>query len=170
MAERKQPSRRRCSTAFLNDMLAIHAADRPNFFLRKYLGSMLVMDFGDQIPIRTFRGDDIEVGEFNIGVRNCYWELFDRSERILTSETIEDDRIIEKAIFKHSVSALNLFQRKGFADLEFTEPGLMMRFDITGKWEDRPGRCIVKFDFLKKCSIQLTTFGHLMYQEWDTSW
>ncbi len=56
----------------------------------KYLGSMLTLDFGDQIDVTTHDSTTVQEGALKIGIRNVFWAATDRERAIADAKNIDD--------------------------------------------------------------------------------
>lgn len=56
----------------------------------RYLGSMLILDFGDQIEIKTHDSTIVVEGGLMIGIRNALWVVTSGERVITTAEDVND--------------------------------------------------------------------------------
>lgn len=79
----------RLTVAQLNELLIGFQPMRCWRFGR-YLGSMLTLDFGDQIDVETHDSTTVAEGGLMIGVRNVLWVAIDGERTITTAEDVDD--------------------------------------------------------------------------------
>jgi hypothetical protein len=112
------------------------AEDRVCWGFRKYLGSMLVFDFGEKIEVKSRSGVVVLKGIFSIGVRDCYWEFKFGSRGI--GESITSDSINTEAErdICHRVSGVRLIDliRASDALCAVFSSGDLLLIDMTNKY------------------------------------
>lgn len=79
----------RITVAQLNELLLGFQPMRCWRFGR-YLGSMLTLDFGDQIGVQTHDSTTVAEGCLMIGLRNVLWVAVDGERTITTAEDVDD--------------------------------------------------------------------------------
>lgn len=77
------------TVAQLNELLASFHPMRCWRFGR-YLGSMLTLDFGDQIDVKTHDSTTVAEGSLMVGIRNVLWLAVDGERAITTAEEVDD--------------------------------------------------------------------------------
>lgn len=110
------------AVAQLNELLAGFHPIRCWRFGR-YLGSMLILDFGDQIDIKTHDSTTVAEGGLMIGIRSVLWVAIDGERTITTAEDVD-----------HVVFANDLERRPIGAALQMVESTadgrwIVFRFD-----------------------------------------
>jgi hypothetical protein len=103
---------------------------------RKYLGSMLTLDFGDEINIRPAEPTPLEVGVFLIGIRNVYWQATNGEGVIADAESV-DDRIFAERLAMLPVGAalteLKAVDGNRWIVFQF-DNGFALKVDRTNIW------------------------------------
>lgn len=79
----------RIDVAKLNELIAGFHPMRCWRFGR-YLGSMLTLDFGEQIELRTIDSATVAEGELMIGIRNVFWVAIDGERTVANADDVDD--------------------------------------------------------------------------------
>ncbi len=77
------------TVAQLNELLTAFHSMRCWRFGR-YLGSMLTLDFGDQLDIKTNDSTTVAEGSLMVSIRNVLWLALDGERAITTAEDVDD--------------------------------------------------------------------------------
>jgi len=88
----------------LNELLATFQP-LPCWRFAKYLGSMLTLDFGDQIDVQTHDSTFVIEGSLVIGVRNAFWIAM-MGERVITNSAGVDQPTFDKELSRCPIGSV----------------------------------------------------------------
>lgn len=90
---------RRISKNELLRVLKIDFVGKTCWQFNKYLGSMLLFDFGEKFLVFSRSGEGVKVGENMLSVRYCYWEAIEDDKVCFDSDTISDEKVADLRAF-----------------------------------------------------------------------
>ncbi|MDP2367209.1 hypothetical protein [Rhodoferax sp.] len=124
----------------------------------KYLGSMLVFDFGEKVIVPGMRGRQIAQGEATLGVRDCYWKLAQGRQTIADSNSIDDESAADLLLCVQGAEICDLVVSKpDFIDLKFSN-NVTLSLDTTNRNETQD--CIAEFVVPDGRIYEVTRRGH----------
>lgn len=102
----------------------------------KYLGSMLTLDFGSQIGVKTHDSTVVAEGELLIGIRNVFWSAADGDHKLTTAEDVNDE-VFETRLVPLVVGAslASISSTQDGRQIIFSfDNGFMLTVDSTNMW------------------------------------
>ena len=102
----------------------------------KYLGSMLTLDFGRQIDVKTHDSTMVAEGELVIGIRNVFWWAGDGDHKLMTAEEVNDgvfETRLVPLVVGASLASVSSTQDGRQIIFSF-DNGFMLAIDSTNLW------------------------------------
>jgi hypothetical protein len=102
----------------------------------KYLGSMLVFDFGGKILSKLRSGNLVELGTSILSVHDCYWEIYRHNTIITDSDSIDDEiaKNLTKIFIDSELKYIAVNNKKNTIDWFFSNE-IILSTDIINKYE-----------------------------------
>lgn len=108
----------------------------PCWQFRRYLGSMLCLDFGERVGFMTRDSTMVQAGSFMIGIRNVFWVAVENGSAITDSGQV-DSEIFNEELRMRPVGALLecvAITADGLWMIFQFDNGFALRVDVTNTW------------------------------------
>lgn len=151
---RDRPPRPGEIAAVFNAAFSAFEDERRCFRATRVMGSMLVFDFGRQLPARGRMGREVAVGSGTLSVGNVYWWV-SGSQRRLNSEVLDEALVqtLQDTFVGHDLLTVEATAKA----LRFHFTGeVSLNLDLTNLWSQAPDDevCVLGLDRL---SVTLST-------------
>ena len=126
----------RLTVTQLNDLLVGFQPMRCWRFA-KYLGSMLTLDFGDQLDVKTSDSTAVAEGVLMIGIRNVLWIAFDNGRVISNADDVDNAtfaRDLERRPMGASLCAVESTANSPWIVFRF-DNGFSLQVDTANTWK-----------------------------------
>lgn len=123
-------SRRECPRDVVNALVEVEQRDQPCWSVCKVLGSMLVLDFGAHVTVRTRRGEAVEVGASSLSIRNVYWVFHGSDGAEFESDTVTREHVSAIRKLLNGVVLSGVTRGDEDIDLTFSDRSTL-RIDLT---------------------------------------
>lgn len=103
----------------------------------RYLGSMLTLDFGEQLNVKTHDSTIVAEGGLMIGIRNVLWVAIDGERTITTADEVDDAIFVDKLERRPIGATLEVIESTADGRwIEFRfDNGFALKLDTTNRWK-----------------------------------